>query len=75
MYFALTCTAGVGTVRIISLLYKGSKIDVISYRDRRVEIKSFQKGTTLHPVPEKWVALGEGVNLKMKFVGFFDEER
>ena len=52
------------------LVIQGVSTDIISYRDRQVEMNLVSKHPTVHPVPEKWVALGR-VNLKMEFVGFW----
>ena len=73
--FALMCTVVVDTVRIISWWYReGSTTDIISTRERRVELNLFQKRTVLHPVTEKRVALG-GVNLALEFIVFFGQNR
>ena len=69
--FTLTCTAYVDAVRIISWSRKGGSTttDGSPYRGKRVNMHLFYPHATVHPVPEKWVALG-GVNLRMEFVGF-----
>ena len=52
--------AFVDGVNIISWSRNGASTDVISYRDRQVEMKLFNEHPTVHLVSAKWVALGGG---------------
>ena len=69
IYFALTCTAVIDSIRIMSWARKGVSTDAFSYQEYPVEMSLVYENSTSQPVPQKWIALN-GVNLKMGFVGF-----